>query len=956
MVVVSKTRRLHSGWRVCRAKGTASCSANNSWASPLLPTTALLALLAGDPRRQLFDPYNSTNLLELPDINETGRAYYTLRWEREIEGGWLEFGANYRAEVFLNSERLEPTTPFGGLWARNRYSLGKKGGLVGIIVEPPDHVGSPVPGQGGDHELAKDVSAQFLLGWDWAAAIPDRSTGFFGAVEHVDSQVILVDAAILTKAIIWDDDDPARTTVELTATASFAAANKDDACSCGEIAVSVDGRPVAAKWNVSSSEGDFGDFSVDFRLSNAALWWPRGVSENLKPTLHDAAFDACDCRCYRAAGEDASSMKTLTTTTRVAFRFGIRRFETYVDEATEGRAFKVNGMKFFLAGGNWIATDAMWRYSADPDRYRAELGTHAAAGLNAIRVWGGGVAETDDFYRAADELGLVVYQEFGFTGDNNGRWAGSYDWPLCQEAAAFGISAIAKRLRKFASIFLFGGGNELYPSSKSPPDFAKRAIDDADISSFACYIPSSMDGGLTGGDQADHRDAYALAPKDGPYGMLSPRDWSRRNPGLSPENNDDDLIVSVQPEIGSCAVPNSKRALRKFITEEDAEAIVVRNDDSSEEARIHKVTNAAWVFHRYEEMRRVGDDDYDFVAAYDFFPPQNNGFFSVDEWLLAANLALHQQTQLLFESFASHLFDWYAGVFLWKSQSPWPALRGFLYDWYFLEPNGNWRGARAALSTLRAATFDFDTKEIRLVNRDAKDVWVVSPKKKVITYEWIDLSKGVVRAGVLDGAPRVEPLSARVVGSLEEDLKIWPCNATTTCFLRLLGPPPVSNVYWVASNSQARPDYSAIGAARRRKRATAHVTLASCEGGGSSSLGVDVDVPASSEEVLFYPQFTLLLDEEGDFTSSSLLPSDWQRPLFLVRGENEHRLVLPGTTARYELVFFFTSSQRRRRREKRIRSWSLVVDAVNLKEPIRLPLPLDCGGGGFFTDVPSSLF
>ena len=51
------------------------------------------------------------------------------------------------------------------------------------------------------------------------------------------------------------------------------------------------------------------------------------------------------------------------------------------------------------------------------------------AGLNSIRVWGGGVAERTDFYNICDELGLLVYQEFFMTGDNNGRWAGSYDWP-----------------------------------------------------------------------------------------------------------------------------------------------------------------------------------------------------------------------------------------------------------------------------------------------------------------------------------------------------------------------------------------------------------------------------------------------------------------------------------------------------------------------------------------------
>jgi hypothetical protein len=33
---------------------------------------------------------------------------------------------------------------------------------------------------------------------------------------------------------------------------------------------------------------------------------------------------------------------------------------------------------------------------------------------------------------------------------------------------------------------------------------------------------------------------------------------------------------------------------------------------------------------------------------------------------------------------------------MWKSQGPWPALRGALYDWY-LAPTGGFYGARAAL-------------------------------------------------------------------------------------------------------------------------------------------------------------------------------------------------------------------------------------------------------------------
>nr|GME03689.1 mannosylglycoprotein endo-beta-mannosidase [Ipomoea batatas] len=41
--------------------------------------------------------------------------------------------------------------------------------LLAVIVYPPDHPGRipPEGGQGGDHEIAKDVAAQYVEGWDW---------------------------------------------------------------------------------------------------------------------------------------------------------------------------------------------------------------------------------------------------------------------------------------------------------------------------------------------------------------------------------------------------------------------------------------------------------------------------------------------------------------------------------------------------------------------------------------------------------------------------------------------------------------------------------------------------------------------------------------------------------------------------------------------------------------------
>ena len=50
--------------------------------------------------------------------------------------------------------------------------------------------------------------------------------------------------------------------------------------------------------------------------------------------------------------------------------------------------------------------------AADVD---AALAAAAAANMNAVRVWGGGRYEGDGFYARADEMGVMVWQDFIFT-------------------------------------------------------------------------------------------------------------------------------------------------------------------------------------------------------------------------------------------------------------------------------------------------------------------------------------------------------------------------------------------------------------------------------------------------------------------------------------------------------------------------------------------------------------
>ena len=73
--------------------------------------------------------------------------------------------------------------------------------------------------------------------------------------------------------------------------------------------------------------------------------------------------------------------------------------------------FRVNGAPLFAKGNNWMPSSVL---TADDASYKAKtvarLEDEIAIGGNTIRVWGGGIYETETFYETADRLGLIILQ------------------------------------------------------------------------------------------------------------------------------------------------------------------------------------------------------------------------------------------------------------------------------------------------------------------------------------------------------------------------------------------------------------------------------------------------------------------------------------------------------------------------------------------------------------------
>ena len=74
--------------------------------------------------------------------------------------------------------------------------------------------------------------------------------------------------------------------------------------------------------------------------------------------------------------------------------------------------------------------------------------------MNLLRVWGGGIYETEDFYDLCDELGVLVWQDFLLA-----CAAYAEEQPLWGEFEAEARQAVA-RLAKHPSLVIWNGGNE----------------------------------------------------------------------------------------------------------------------------------------------------------------------------------------------------------------------------------------------------------------------------------------------------------------------------------------------------------------------------------------------------------------------------------------------------------------------------------------------------------------
>jgi beta-mannosidase len=175
----------------------------------------------------------------------------------------------------------------------------------------------------------------------------------------------------------------------------------------------------------------------EFNVFSPELWWPNGYG--LQPLYN-----------FHISIEINGSI------IKIEKQVGIRSIIINTSSDEEGEKFEinVNGKPIFAKGANWIPADS-FQTRVSKHNYNELLSDAINANFNTIRVWGGGIYESNEFYELCDEKGILVWQDFMFACS---MYPADKDF---LESVKKEVTYQIKRLKHHASIALWCGNNEI---------------------------------------------------------------------------------------------------------------------------------------------------------------------------------------------------------------------------------------------------------------------------------------------------------------------------------------------------------------------------------------------------------------------------------------------------------------------------------------------------------------
>ncbi|MEW5976212.1 MAG: glycoside hydrolase family 2 protein [Acidobacteriota bacterium] len=409
------------------------------WSPATVPGSVLLDLQSN---QRIGDPFWGSQERSLDWV---GKSYWIYRTQFALDRATFDFenidlvfeGLDTYAKVFVNGGQVLTAENMFRAWRIPvRHLLQSGQNILEVHFSSPINKvlpgvrGSwtllPAPLDPGEKTSPYTRKAPYQFGWDWAPRLV--SVGIWKPVFlEMWSGVRIEDIWIRFEDV---RPEAARLSVEVELQSS----------SAGQVSVLLQESTAGIKLS---------DGHVDLRadrtcvklhglLAQPALWWPRGFGAQPLYTF--------EVELWRE-GRLIEKRSVRTGIRTVALR-------RQPDEWGESFEFVVNGTPLFIKGGNWVPADS-FPTRVSRERYRRLLRACLDANMNLVRVWGGGLYESADFYELCDEMGLLVWQDFVFA---NALYplSGAFLDDVRKEA-----SHNIKRLRNHPSLALWCGNNEV---------------------------------------------------------------------------------------------------------------------------------------------------------------------------------------------------------------------------------------------------------------------------------------------------------------------------------------------------------------------------------------------------------------------------------------------------------------------------------------------------------------
>jgi beta-mannosidase len=420
--------------------------ATTEWMPASVPGTVHTDLITAG---KIEDPYYRLNERKVQWIDKVNWEYKTSfsvnAGELKRQNIRLVFeGLDTWADVYLNGQLLLKADNMFVTWKVDARQYLKSGeNELRVIFTSPvmkgmekqEAFGFPLPASNDQSETGgmgtNQVSiftrkAGYHFGWDWGPRLVTSGIWKPVYLESWDNARIadlhLIQQKINAKA--------ADITAEIELETSVA----------GDYSVNLlaDGKQIATA-NIKSVAG-VSKQKIDLSISSPKIWWPNGLGEQ---------------PLYKISAELSASGKVIDGKSTT---IGLRTVKLVKKPDAKGDGesfyFEVNGRPVFAKGANYIPND-VFLTRVKPETYEFIVKSAADANMNMLRVWGGGVYESDLFYDFCDKYGIMVWQDFMFACS---MYPGDDDFlnGIRQEA-----EDNVKRLRNHACISLWCGNNEI---------------------------------------------------------------------------------------------------------------------------------------------------------------------------------------------------------------------------------------------------------------------------------------------------------------------------------------------------------------------------------------------------------------------------------------------------------------------------------------------------------------